>query len=158
MTRKQFLGLVPLMLGGLVPQVHARELASQSAASMAEVIALRSEFRIRIGKRSDFQKLAGEMFDIVRTKETQTLLYGWYVREDGNTIAAVESYADSAALLAHFDNVGPFIPRLMSLVNIHSNAIYGDPNQAALAAIASFRWFQVVPPQRFRFFGGASHA
>jgi quinol monooxygenase YgiN len=156
-SRKECLKIVPLLAGAAAVRVHTGPLLAQAGASAAEVIGLRSTFRVKAGRQAEFQKVSGQMFEMVRTKEPRTLIYAWYASADGNSIAAVESYADSAAVLTHFNNVGPLVPQLIELVDIQTNAVYGNPTAALMTAVAGFRWFQIVPPDRLRFLGGGIH-
>jgi quinol monooxygenase YgiN len=64
-----------------------------------------------------------------------TLAYEWYISHDGGTVHVVETYADSAAVVAHHVSEGfalqNWAGRVMDCVDGSRVVAYGDPNAAA---------------------------
>jgi quinol monooxygenase YgiN len=60
---------------------------------------------VKAGKLETFRELMEEM--VSRTSnEPGTLAYEWYISPDGGTVHVVETYADSAAVVAHHVSEG----------------------------------------------------
>lgn len=64
-----------------------------------------------------------------------TLAYEWYISNDGGTVHVVETYADSAAVVAHHVSEGfefkNWAGRFVDCVDVNRVTAYGDPNAAA---------------------------
>src|SRR6266851_8351824 len=79
-------------------------------------------------------ELTEEMVAGART-QPGTLAYEWYISPDASAISVVETYADSAAVVAHHVSEGfalqNWTRRFMECVNVTRVVVYGDPNAAA---------------------------
>ena len=93
-----------------------------------------NELAVKDGRLETFKELMEEMVEGTRS-EPGTLAYEWYISPDGRTIHVVETYADSAAVVAHHVSEGfalkNWAGRFMECVDVTRVVAYGDPNAAA---------------------------
>ncbi len=69
-------------------------------------------------------------------KDPGTLEYEWNVNASQDTIAVVERYADSEALIEHGKGFGAFARQFFALAKPSSFLVFGAPDAAAKKAIA----------------------
>jgi quinol monooxygenase YgiN len=72
--------------------------------------------------------------EIVRTKDTGTIEYRFYLNEDGTDCFAHERFRDSAAGLEHMKNIGEVQRRLSELCTL-SGEVCGTPSAELRAAL-----------------------
>ena len=93
-----------------------------------------NELAVKDGKLETFRELMEEMVSGART-QPGTLAYEWYISPDGGTVHVVETYADSAAVVAHHVSEGfalqNWVRRFADCVDVTRVVVYGDPNAAA---------------------------
>jgi quinol monooxygenase YgiN len=93
-----------------------------------------NELAVKDGALETFRALMEEMVSGARS-EPGTLDYEWYVSHDGGTVHVVETYADSAAVVAHHVSEGfalqNWAGRFMDCVDVTGVVVYGDANAAA---------------------------
>src|SRR5258706_13879814 len=93
-----------------------------------------NELAVKDGKLKTFRALMEEMVSGART-QPGTLAYEWYISPDGGAVHVVETYADSAAVVAHHISEGFLLQnwprRFADWVDMIREAVYGDPNWAA---------------------------
>jgi quinol monooxygenase YgiN len=93
-----------------------------------------NELAVKEGQLETFKQLMEEMVSGART-QPGTLSYEWYISPDGGTVHVVETYADSAAVVAHHVSEGfvlqNWAARFMSCVDVTRVTAYGEPNAAA---------------------------
>src|SRR5258708_36066659 len=93
-----------------------------------------NELAVKDGALETFRELMEEMVSGARN-EPGTLAYEWYISQDGGTIHVVETYADSAAVVAHHVSEGFILRnwagRFMDCVDVTRVVVYGDPDTAA---------------------------
>jgi quinol monooxygenase YgiN len=93
-----------------------------------------NELAVKDGALETFRKLMEEMVSGA-SNEPGTLAYEWYISHDGGTVHVVETYADSAAVVAHHVSEGfalqNWARRFMDCVDVTRVVVYGDPNAAA---------------------------
>ncbi len=92
-------------------------------------------FRIHDGKLDEFRSLAAQCMDIVRTKDTGTLQYDWFLSADGKECVLRERYQDSAAVLEHAMNLGDLTGKIVG-VSDPELEFFGAPSADLLAALA----------------------
>ena len=101
---------------------------------MTEHISWVNELAVKDGKLETFRELMEEMVSGARD-QPGTLSYEWYISSDGGTVHVVETYADSAAVVAHHVSDGfalkNWAGRFMDCVDASRVVAYGDPNAAA---------------------------
>ena len=73
--------------------------------------------------------------EVVKAKDPGTLRYECFVSEDGNELVFLETYADSEAVLAHSANVADAVGDLMSMAEITSLEMFGDPSAQVRGAL-----------------------
>jgi quinol monooxygenase YgiN len=82
----------------------------------------------------------------VAANEPGTLTYDWHYSADQGTVVLVETYADSAAHLAHMqaDGHGELMGGLMALIDSLEFVVLGEPtaeHAAALAAVPGAQFY-----------------
>jgi quinol monooxygenase YgiN len=125
-----------------------------------------NELAVKDGKLEMFRQLMEEMVSGTST-EPGTFAYEWYITDDGGTVHVVETYANSAAVVAHHVSEGfalqNWAGRFMDCVDVTRVVVYGNPNAAAreildrlgatyCAAWGGFSRFQLGPSA-----GSATH-
>jgi quinol monooxygenase YgiN len=102
--------------------------------TMTERVSWVNELAVKAGKLQTFRELMEEMVSGTST-EPGTLAYEWYISHDGGTVHVVETYADSAAVVAHHVSEGfalkNWAGRFMDCADVTRVNAYGDPNAAA---------------------------
>jgi quinol monooxygenase YgiN len=81
-------------------------------------------------KLSELQETVKELQEYCSETEKGMLQYDWYISENSNTIKVLETYANSEAVLFHFDNHKPFSARLGQARAFVSMEIFGNANDA----------------------------
>ena len=84
-----------------------------------------------------FKQTATEISEIVRG-EPGTLQQDWFLSADETRCVVRETYADSAAALAHVGNVGPKLMALAELGGGIQIEIFGRPNDELAGVLAGF--------------------
>ncbi len=67
--------------------------------------------------------------------EEGMLQYDWYISETSDTIKVLETYANSEAVLFHFDNLKPFSERLAQSRSFVSLEVYGNASETLRARV-----------------------
>lgn len=93
-----------------------------------------NELAIKDGKFGTFKELMEEMVAGTR-REPGTVSYEWYISHDGETVHVVETYADSAAVVAHHVSEGFAIQnwarRFIDCADVTRVSAYGNPDASA---------------------------
>lgn len=93
-----------------------------------------NELAVKAGALETFRDLMEEMVSGT-SDEPRTLAYEWYISDDGGTVHVVETYADSAAVVAHHVSEGfalhNWAGRFRDCVDSARVVVYGDPNTEA---------------------------
>lgn len=91
------------------------------------------------GQLEEFKSVASAMTAGTET-EPGTLGYEWFVSADGKHYRLVETYADAAAVEAHF--AGPVVqegvPKLAAVCTVDGFEFYGDPGATVREMAAGF--------------------
>jgi len=95
------------------------------------------EFTITPGKNDAFKSLARQLIDGT-SKEPGALGYQWYFNSDENKYHLVELYKDSGAILAHLNNVGPVLQKLLETSKVTRFEVFGNVNAEVEKILASF--------------------
>jgi quinol monooxygenase YgiN len=64
-----------------------------------------AQLRIRPGQLEGFKAQAAEMVRVSREKDTQTLRYDWFIKEDGTECEVHEAYLSGQGLIEHNTHV-----------------------------------------------------
>ncbi len=106
---------------------------------LEQVVRLTVSFSVTEEKLDAFKSIAAEMTEGTKA-EPGALGYEWFVSSDGKQFRLVETYADIAAIEAHF--MGPvvqqLVPRLAAVCSVSGFEFYGDPGPKVSAMAAGF--------------------
>lgn len=117
---------------------------------MFEVMA---RLKIREGELDGFTQQAAEMMRQTREKDTRTLRYDWFLRDDGTECEVREGYVDADALIEHAHNVAEARDTLFrNFAYDHEMTIYGEPSPALAQLMEQLA--NVVPFRRFTLWQG----
>lgn len=89
-------------------------------------VSIHPYFKIRPGKLKDVQALLPAFLDKT-AKEQGNLYYGFSL--NGDQLFCREAYVDAAALLAHLENVGPELEKMLSLVEVSRVEVHGPAEE-----------------------------
>ena len=92
---------------------------------MSKIIAI-ATIEILDGKLEQFKEILVELMDHVSKTEPDTLIYNWYINEEGTICQLIEQYANSEAAMFHAVNYAPFKPRLDECRKVQQLVIYGS--------------------------------
>lgn len=97
------------------------------------------EVTIYEGRLDAFEGIVREMLAGSQS-ESGTVGYEWYLSIDHRRCRILETYADSIALLAHFNGpvVQQLVPKLLEQCRVDRSEVYGDASPAARAMLAGF--------------------
>jgi quinol monooxygenase YgiN len=82
-----------------------------------------ARFKIHPGRQSDFKNAAAESLAAVRSGDTGTLAYEWFINEEQTDAIVLEAYESSQAVLVHMKSAGRHMPKLLK---------FGDPSADGL--------------------------
>lgn len=104
-----------------------------------KVVRLAVEITVNEGQLEEFRSVARAM-TAESEAEPGTLGYEWFSSADGKRCRLLETYADAAAVLAHFTGpvVTELVPRMVPLCRIDRFEIYGDPGPQVTQMAAGF--------------------
>lgn len=93
-----------------------------------------ARLRIHDGELSEFKDVASRCMESVRTKDTGTLQYDWFLNDEGTECMVREKYENSDAVFEHLGNLGDTLGELMAVCDMELEA-YGSPNEALVGAL-----------------------
>ncbi len=102
---------------------------------MSELLII-TRFKIHEGKLEEFKRLFAQSMEIVRTKDTGTLLYDIFIDDDQSECIVVEQYRDSEALIEHSANIGDDLTKAVFATVLVSGELLGEPNSEVRAKLA----------------------
>ena len=82
----------------------------------------------------DFKAVAGELLRITNDDDG-VLSYDWYLSDDGTRCVVRETYADSAAVVAHLPLVGEQLAKIGELCGAAEGDVLGDASPELRAMI-----------------------
>ena len=93
-----------------------------------QVVRLTVSLTVNEGQLDDFKSIANTLTEISKS-EPGTVGYEWFVADDGKRFRLVETYADAAAVEAHFagPEVQEWVPKLAAVCSVDGFEFYGDP-------------------------------
>ena len=86
------------------------------------------ELSIKEGKLDDFKAIVNTMTEMTDVNEPNTLVYEWYINEDGSECHLLETFKDSDAFMVHLGNVSHMLGTLFELATMTRAKIYGSPS------------------------------
>ena len=101
---------------------------------MSNTVSWIVELAVKPGQLDAFRALMEEMVAHAQTKPG-TIIYEWFVSDDGGTVHIYERYADSAAALDSSNAFGEhFAEKFIAAVDVTDFYVYGNPNDAVREA------------------------
>ena len=107
-----------------------------------------ARFKIHEGMLDEYKRLSAEAGEIVRTKDTGTLLYEVYFNDDESECVVLERYRDSEAAIEHAANVGELMEPILATVTVVHGEILGEPSEELRANLAGSEVPQLFTPYR----------
>ena len=86
------------------------------------------QLSIKEGKLDDFKAIVNTMVEITDVNEPNTLIYEYYINEDGTECHLLETFKDSDAFMVHLGNVGHLFDTLFQSATMTRAKIYGSPS------------------------------
>ena len=96
------------------------------------------EMTINEGSLDEFKEKAAGYIDGVQANEPDTLVYEWYLAEDGSRALLQEMFTNTDAMLTHLGNVGESLPSLLAIAPITRFEVIGSVTDAAKEALEAF--------------------
>jgi quinol monooxygenase YgiN len=118
---------------------------SLEAGSVSELWGI-ARFKIHEGKLEEFKRLSAQAREIVRTKDTGTLLYDVYFNDDQSECVVLERYRDSEAAIEHASNLGDLFGAVLAMVTVVHGEILGEPSAELRANLADSDVPQLFTP------------
>lgn len=118
-------------------------LASAPPAETPPGIEIVTRFSIAAGQEAAFREQAQLLTDLVRARDPGTARYDWFFSGDGRSSVALDTYADTAGMLAHMANAHALHAGLLDIATMQTEFL-GDPPADAWAAVAKYDPF-VLP-------------
>jgi hypothetical protein len=87
------------------------------------------------GKLEEFKRLSAQAMETARAKDTGTLQYEIYFRDDQSECIVLERYRDSEALAEYAANLGE-LGRAILATGLVSSELLGEPGAELRAALA----------------------
>jgi quinol monooxygenase YgiN len=112
---------------------------------MGELVGI-ARFRINEGKLEEFKRLSAEAMEIVKTKDTGTLRYDTYFKEDESECVILEMFRDSQALIDHAKNMDELSAKILAIVSVVHGELLGDPSEEIRAKLAGTEVPQLFTP------------
>jgi len=86
------------------------------------------ELSIREGKIDDFKAIGNTMIEMTDVNEPNTVVYEWYINEDGSECHLLETFKGSDAFIVHLGNVSHMFDTLFGFATMIRAKIYGSPS------------------------------
>lgn len=93
-----------------------------------------ARFRIHPGKSEEFKRLSAECVALARAKDPGTLRYQIFLNADETEAVVYEEYVDSAACVAHFENMGENAAKIFAIVD-GDGLMMGEPSDELRAGL-----------------------
>jgi quinol monooxygenase YgiN len=101
-------------------------------------------FKVHEGKLEEFKRAAARCMETVRTKDSGTLQYDWFLSPDQSEGIVEESYRSSEAYLEHVGNLREVLDALRATASL-SAEVLGTPSPE-LARTFETRGVRVFQP------------
>ena len=93
-----------------------------------------AKLKIHDGQLDNFKELARKCMESVKTKDSGTKQYDWFMSPDGTECLVREGYVSSSALLEHITNLGDTLGELLA-VSDFSAEVCGSPSEELMNAL-----------------------
>ena len=95
---------------------------------MSSAIVTDFQLAIKEGQVEAFKAFVTTMIEVTDANEPNTLVYEWYINEDGSECHLLETFKDSDAFMVHLGNVSHMFDTLFGLATMTRFKIYGSPS------------------------------
>ena len=95
---------------------------------MSSCIVTDFQLSIKEGKLEEFKAFANTVIEVTNVNEPNTLVYEWYINEDGSECHLLETFKDSDAFIVHLGTVGHMFDKLFESAVMIRAKIYGSPS------------------------------
>ncbi len=113
----------------------------------SETLRVIGEVIISADKMDAFKAAARNLAKTTADKDSGTIRYEWYLDEAKGACTAIEEYRDSAAFVSHMVNVESELATLMTVCEITSVRVFGDPGEEVRSVLEPFG--ATIVPQLF---------
>ena len=104
---------------------------------MSSCIVTDFQHSIKEGRLEEFKAFVNAMIEVTDVNELNTLVYEWYINEDGSECHLLETFKDSEAFVTHLGNVGHMFDTLSQFATMTRAKIYGSPSDELQQSLAS---------------------
>lgn len=94
-----------------------------------------ARLRIHDGKLEAFKDVAARCMESVRSRDSGTLQYDWFLSADETECVVRETYRDSDAVLEHVANLGETLDELLAVADVELE-VFGTPSDELREATA----------------------
>ena len=95
---------------------------------MSSAIVTDFQLSIKEGQVEAFKAFVKTMIEVTDANEPNTLVYEWFINEDGTECHLLETFKDSHAFMTHLGNVGHMFETLFGFATMTRAKIYGSPS------------------------------
>lgn len=122
--------------GGDFPiHVPKRRFGDPEGENMSQ-LQVTAKLAVKPGQIEAFRRAAAACLESVRTKDTGTLQYDWFMSDDQTVCHVRETYESSDALLEHVGNLGDNLGQLLETADLKID-LYGSPSVELVEATAA---------------------
>ena len=93
---------------------------------------------LNAGEEESFKDYVRQLEQLVKDKCPQSIGYEWFLNEEETQCVAVETFADSDALLFHADTVLELAMKLFSTCEIQEVNLLGNPSDAVIERTSAY--------------------
>jgi len=112
---------------------------------MSDVIRLIVESAILPNKSTELKAVLERLIAHCRETEPGLLGFDWYINADETEVRVIETYANSDAVLFHFQNYASFRPELDACRQLQKATLLGNPNEQLQQFVNSLSAPQFAP-------------
>ena len=102
---------------------------------MSSAIVTDFQLSIKEGQVEAFKTFVTTMIEVTNVNEPNTLVYEWFINEDGTECHLLETFKDSDAFMTHLGNVGHMFDTLFQFATMTRAKIYGSPSNELQASL-----------------------
>ena len=96
---------------------------------MTQAINYALEFTIKPGMLESFESASKKCTEAVQSNEPAMNAYQWYFNDDKSKGYVVEWHTDSDSIMAHLQNIGGMLPKLLESCDLTRFDVFGDASE-----------------------------
>lgn len=93
---------------------------------------------LNAGEEESFKDYVRQLEQLVKDQCPQTIGYEWFLNEEETQCVAVETFADSDALMFHADTVLDLAMKLFATCEIQEVNLLGNPSDAVIERTSAY--------------------